>query len=210
MNLLLRALTLDGNPLTQPLVGLFDEHGGTVGRSEKATFTLPDPLRMISREQARIVHDARGFRIENLSTANPFLHNGRPLSGGMSVPLSTGDELRIGGYQFSVEFEDDDATTAILRGRTGSTLGSATPAALPRTANPGARDAALAAARSALEHFRPDRLERRLCAVGGDATPKWATYRALYETICAEVCTEVAVRFGEAAPEPGPDPTRFG
>jgi predicted component of type VI protein secretion system len=118
MTLLLRALSLDDDPLSKPLVGRFDHRGGDIGRSDNATFTLPDPQRLISRAHARISHAGGAYWIENVSSAGPILHNGRPLSSGMRVSLSEGDELRIGGYRLEVAFEHDETSATILRGRT--------------------------------------------------------------------------------------------
>jgi predicted component of type VI protein secretion system len=117
MTLVLRGMSLNEEPLTRPLVGRFDERGGTMGRSDNATFTLPDPERMISRTQAQVLHRDEGYWIENVSTASPILHNGRPLSAGMRVMLRDGDELRIGGYTLQAAFEDDETSATILRGR---------------------------------------------------------------------------------------------
>ena len=104
--------------MSQPLIGRFDERGGTLGRSDQATFTLPDPERMISRVQAQVLHNDDLYWIENVSAASPILHNGRPLSAGMRVMLRDGDELRIGGYTLQVAFEQDETSATILRGRT--------------------------------------------------------------------------------------------
>ena len=120
MSLVLRGLSLNEEPLSRPLIGRFDERGGQIGRSDNATFTLPDPERMISRVQAQISHGGDGYWIENVSAANPILHNGRPLSSGMRVTLREGDELRIGGYKLEVAFESDETSATILRGRTGT------------------------------------------------------------------------------------------
>ena len=118
MTLVLQSITLNEAPMSQPLVGRFDERGGTVGRSDNATFTLPDPERMISRVQAQVLHRDDGYWIENVSAASPILHNGRPLSAGMRVQLRDGDELRIGGYTLQAAFEHDETSATILRGRT--------------------------------------------------------------------------------------------
>ena len=101
--------------MSQPLVGRFDERGGTVGRSDNATFTLPDPERMISRVQAQVLHRDDGYWIENVSAASPILHNGRPLSAGMRVQLRNGDELRIGGYTLQAAFEHGESTARLTQ-----------------------------------------------------------------------------------------------
>lgn len=118
MPLVLQGIALDEQPMSQPLIGRFDERGGTLGRSDTVTFTLPDPERMISRVQAQILHRDEGYWIENLSAAIPILHNGRPLSAGMRVLLREGDELRVGGYTLRATFEGDESSATILRGRT--------------------------------------------------------------------------------------------
>lgn len=118
MTLVLKGITLDEEQMSQPLVGRFDERGGTLGRSDDATLTLPDPERLISRIQAQVLHRDERYWVENISAASAVLHNGRPLSTGMRVILSEGDELRIGGYALQAAFEDEAASATILRGRT--------------------------------------------------------------------------------------------
>jgi len=165
MTLVLQGIALNEEPMSQPLIGRFDERGGTLGRSDQATFTLPDPERMISRVQAHILHSDELYWIENVSAASPILHNGRPLSAGMRVMLRDGDELRVGGYTLRVAFEHDETSATILRGRTVITRRDGTqpvapPAAMPPpavkaaasaggAAGPGTPAAAAAAPRAA-------------------------------------------------------------
>jgi FHA domain-containing protein len=118
MTLFVQCVALNDERLSQPLLGRFDQRGGTVGRSDSATFTLPDPERRISRVQARVLHTEEGYWLENSSAASPVLHNGRLLAAGMRVLLRENDELRIGGYSLSISFEDTVSSAAILRGRT--------------------------------------------------------------------------------------------
>src|ERR1700736_3967101 len=118
MTLVLRGITLGEEPMSQPLIGRFDERGGTLGRSDDATLTLPDPERLISRIQAQVLHRDEHYWLENLSAASAVLHNGRPVSTGMRVILNEGDELRIGGYALQAAFEDEATSATILRGRT--------------------------------------------------------------------------------------------
>jgi len=120
MSLVLRGVSLNEQPITRPLIGRFDERGGTLGRSDDSTLTLPDPGRLISRQQAQVVHNGRQFWIENLSAASVILHNGRPLSTGMRVVLHDGDELKIGGYTLQASLQDDAENATILLGRTSA------------------------------------------------------------------------------------------
>jgi len=144
MTLVLRGVSLNDEPLSNPLVGRFDGRGGEIGRSDNATFTLPDPQRLISRVHARISHADQKYWLQNVSTSGQILHNGRPLSSGMLVNLSDGDDVRIGGYRLAVAFEQDQTSKTILRGRTTApvpqarvqavAVAVAPPAAAPRGA----------------------------------------------------------------------------
>jgi len=220
LNLILRGMTLDDEPLHGKLTGFFDERGGDIGRSDSATFTLPDPMRVISRIHARISYGERGYSLENVGAANPILHNSRPLSAGMSVPLAPGDEVRIGGYTFVVDLEDTASTMKILRGRTG-TQSFAVPRNAPAPAGGGAPPTPLRhildddpgatredlllslvalrhAFSAALEHFRPERLEARFAADGprGDAgVDPWRQYREQFQTISADARDEFEIFF---------------
>jgi FHA domain-containing protein len=117
MNLVLRGLSLNDSSLSQPLVGRFDERGGSIGRSDNATMTLPDPERLISRVQANVSFGANTYWLEDVGSANPVMHNGLPLGPGVKVPLKPNDDLRIGGYRLTVEYEQTDSSATILRGR---------------------------------------------------------------------------------------------
>lgn len=118
MNLVLRCIALNDQAMSQPLIGRFDRRGGTLGRSDDATLTLPDPERMISRLQAQVLYRDGQYWIENVSNVSPILHNGHPVGTGMRVALHDADELRIGGYALQAAFENDPESDTILRGRT--------------------------------------------------------------------------------------------
>jgi FHA domain-containing protein len=167
MALILRGLTLNEQDISQPLIGHFDERGGTLGRSDEATFTLPDPERTISRVQSQILHYDGHYWIENVSTVSPILHNGRPLGTGMRVMLDAGDELRIGGYVLQVDLEDNEGSATILRGRTvvpapparrapPPPVGPRDSPALKVAADTNPQHPTAPAAESSGEHARPD------------------------------------------------------
>lgn len=223
MNLVLRAVSIDDAPLSRPLEGRFDARGGDIGRSDQASFTLPDPERTISRVHARVSHDEHGYWIETVSSVGPILHNGRPLSTGMRIVLADGDELGVGAYRLLVGFEEDEATGALLRGRGQPTLtvgpggatgahGPAAPAAteltrrppLPLAGFPGASQLRTAV-RTVLEGFDPDRLERRLAepgAVAGLAPADrrawlWQRYREYHRGLRDEAEAEILRRLDE-------------
>src|SRR5262249_25427263 len=105
MKLILHAISLNDNNLDEPLIGEFEESGGTIGRSDNASMTLPDPARLVSRVQANVSYGGSLFWLEDVGSANPVVHNGLPLGNGVKVPLKGNDELRIGGYRIVVQVE---------------------------------------------------------------------------------------------------------
>lgn len=118
MHLLIRAVSLAGQPLTQAISAYFDERGGTIGRSDTNTLALPDPERRISRLQAEVSRSPDGWRILNVGNANPIWHNNRPVPPGEGVLLDEGDELQVGTYALQVTYSKNDATArTITKGR---------------------------------------------------------------------------------------------
>lgn len=106
MNLVIRAVMLDEQALEEPLLGIFDARGGTIGRSEANTLALPDPERRLSRLQAEVSSGATGYVIRNAGSTTTILLNERPLAPGDSGRLAHRDELRLGGYVLRVLLED--------------------------------------------------------------------------------------------------------
>ncbi|MEO8805073.1 MAG: type VI secretion system-associated FHA domain protein TagH [Burkholderiaceae bacterium] len=118
MNLVIRAQTLNDQPLSQAIVGCFDLKGGTIGRSDTNTMALPDPERHISRLQAEVSAQGGGFSIRNSGAANAIFINGRALAPGEGSALASGDELRIGGYALGVLVEaENEVVRTITQGR---------------------------------------------------------------------------------------------
>ena len=115
MNLVIRALSLNDQPISQTIVGRFGQEGGTIGRSDANTMTLPDPGRQISRLQAEISVQGSGFRARNAGAANVIFVNGRALALGELHALNDGDELRIGGYALAVQVRGDAAGPGLAR-----------------------------------------------------------------------------------------------
>jgi len=118
MNLVIRAQTLNDQPLSQAIVGCFDLKGGTIGRSDTNTMALPDPERHISRLQAEVSAREGRFSIRNSGAANAIFINGRALAPGEGSVLASGDELRIGGYALGVMVEaQNEVVRTITQGR---------------------------------------------------------------------------------------------
>jgi FHA domain-containing protein len=116
MHLLIRAISLAGQPLTQAISAYFDDRGGTIGRSDTNTLALPDPERRISRLQAEVTRGPEGWRLLNVGNANPIWHNNRPLPPGEGALLDEGDELQIGTYALQVSCPQNDAAARTITG----------------------------------------------------------------------------------------------
>ena len=112
MKLVIHAHALKNESLSQAITGHFDERGGTIGRSDTNTLTLPDPERHVSRLQAEVLFAERAFSIRNVGSANPIELNGRTLRPGEGAPLMPGDQLVIGGYAMRVVVETKPAAGA--------------------------------------------------------------------------------------------------
>jgi FHA domain-containing protein len=107
----IQVTAFNGRPLSQPLVGEFNELGGTIGRADGNTLVLPDPERHISRTHAVIAVRAGGYVIRDQGSAMPVEINGQPLGNGHEAPIAQGDELRIGGYAMRVEIITEAPST---------------------------------------------------------------------------------------------------
>jgi len=120
MNLVIRAHSLKTENLSQAITGHFDERGGTIGRSDTNTLTLPDPERHISRLQAEVWFSNGSFSIRNVGSANAITVNGRPVNPGEGATLAQGDEIIVGGYAMRTTITDsaEPATEAPVDART--------------------------------------------------------------------------------------------
>lgn len=114
MHLVIRAHTLKGETLSQAITGHFDERGGTIGRSDTNTLSLPDPERHISRLQAEVWFSNGGFSIRNVGSANAITVNGRPINPGEGTNLGHGDEIVVGSYSMRATLgEAPEAATVV-------------------------------------------------------------------------------------------------
>src|SRR6266446_502439 len=76
------------------LVHLLTQHETTIGRALDNDIILMDPT--VSREHARLVLDASGWHIINLTTQNIVRVNGRSVPSGGSLPMQPQDILILG------------------------------------------------------------------------------------------------------------------
>ena len=138
MKLVIHAHTLKNEPMSQAITAQFDERGGTIGRSDTNTLTLPDPERHVSRLQAEVLFAGQGFSIRNVGSANAIQLNGRSVGPGEGGALADGDELVIGGYALRAALESGGvqtlpglSTRLDMRRAIGAPLGVGAPAAAP-------------------------------------------------------------------------------
>lgn len=106
MTLTLVAASLNEQPLSQPITAVFDSRGGTIGRADHNTMTLPDPQRHVSRLQAEIVLHGREYLIRNVGAANPIMVGARSLAHGELAPVQEDELIRIGGYLLKARLGD--------------------------------------------------------------------------------------------------------
>lgn len=106
MTLTLVAASLNEQPLSQPITAVFDSRGGTIGRADHNTMTLPDPQRHVSRLQAEIVLHGREYLIRNVGAANPIMVGSRTLAHGELAPVQEDEVIRIGGYLLKARLGD--------------------------------------------------------------------------------------------------------
>ena len=134
MNLVIQAHTLKNEPLSQPITGRFDVRGGTIGRADTNTLSLPDPERHISRLHAEVWFSNGSFSIRNVGSANPIMLNGRAIVPGEGAALAQADEIVIGTYVMRVILGDaaqPAAPAPEADGRTVITLAPAAAAGAP-------------------------------------------------------------------------------
>lgn len=113
----------EASGLIAPWSTVFHAPGGTIGRSAEAHLTLPDSARDICRIQAAVRISDNACYLVNLSGMSQVSINGRAILLHQEVPLSPGDELRIGSYTLTAE--DPRAAAADATANAGMATGFA-------------------------------------------------------------------------------------
>lgn len=119
---------------------VFDERGGSVGRSPDNDWTLPDPERFISGQHFIVRCMNNAFYLEDVSTNGVFL-NGRPervRDRGDAVILNTGDRISVGDYEIvaSIVPEKPDVAVPAPAAQAEPPVAQPTPAQPPLSAGP--------------------------------------------------------------------------
>jgi FHA domain-containing protein len=102
MDLTIQVERYQDDAVSNSVVVLFSQEGGTIGRGSDNRLVLPDPLRHVSRVQAAVKWEANQFLLENISSANAFFVNDGAVEPGQRVVLSGGDAIKIGLYLLRV------------------------------------------------------------------------------------------------------------
>ena len=93
----------------------FGRNGGTIGRSLESDWVLPDGQRYMSSRHASIDFRSGSYYIVDTSTNGVYVNESeQPVGRGNPQRLFTGDRIRIGEYEMSVEITDEDDTRETL------------------------------------------------------------------------------------------------
>lgn len=114
MSLTLKVVTYKGQLPKAPTSFSFGQEGGTIGRSDKCDFILPDPDRYISRHHATIVFDHGSFLLEDKSLAGVYIRTRKLWVHQNRAILEDGDIIEIGDYELLVKMERLDQTECLF------------------------------------------------------------------------------------------------
>jgi type VI secretion system FHA domain protein len=93
----------------------FGHNGGTIGRSLESDWVLPDGQRYLSSRHASIDYRSGSYYIVDTSTNGVYVNDAeQPVGRGNPQRLFSGDRIRIGEYEMSVEVIDEDDTRETL------------------------------------------------------------------------------------------------
>jgi type VI secretion system FHA domain protein len=94
----------------------FGHNGGTIGRSLESDWVLPDGQRYLSSRHASIDFRSGSYYIVDTSTNGVYVNDSEhPVGRGNPQRLFTGDRVRIGEYEMSVEVTgEDDARDTLV------------------------------------------------------------------------------------------------
>jgi type VI secretion system FHA domain protein len=105
MSIILNVETYKGQPPAEPIIVTFDRESGTIGRSRKNNFVLPDPDRYISRRHATILYDNQVYFLEDSSLSGSHIRNRNIRLHKNKAELYHGDLIEIGEYLISVDLK---------------------------------------------------------------------------------------------------------
>jgi type VI secretion system protein len=93
----------------------FGQAGGTIGRSLESDWVLPDGQRYLSSRHASIDFRSGSYYVVDTSTNGVYVNDAeQPVGRGNPQRLFTGDRIRIGEYEMSVEITELEDTRETL------------------------------------------------------------------------------------------------
>ncbi|MBA3564571.1 MAG: type VI secretion system-associated FHA domain protein TagH [Gammaproteobacteria bacterium] len=111
MPLILRVTSHQKSLLSDDSTFVFDDRGGSIGRSLDSDWVLPDPSRYVSSKHALVRFHAGEYFLTDTSTNGVYLNlANEPIGRGRQHHLSDGDRLRLGDYEIIVSIAGADMT----------------------------------------------------------------------------------------------------
>ena len=99
---------------------VFDECGGSIGRSQDNDFVLPDPNHFLSRKHAVISYQDGTYYLTDVSENGVFLkHLNQPVGKDNTVRLNDGDCLSLGEHELDVSIKPSERVGSHDRYETG-------------------------------------------------------------------------------------------
>jgi len=90
-------------------IRVFNEEGGTIGRSLQNDWILPDENRYISGRHATIDFQGGAYYLADTSTNGVYVNDeAEPIGKGNPRRLFSGDRLRMGDFKFSVKIDEGE------------------------------------------------------------------------------------------------------
>ncbi|MBR0564813.1 type VI secretion system-associated FHA domain protein TagH [Azoarcus sp. L1K30] len=107
------AITYNDIAPVLPIAAVLPDSGGTIGRDERNTVVLPDPMRVVSRRHLELLCAPDGMSLTNISESNAALVNDVSLAPGASCRVVIGDRVTVGCYVLEIrEHRGEDTRCA--------------------------------------------------------------------------------------------------
>ena len=133
-DIILKVVSVDAALPAQAFARSFDANGGTIGRDESNTLSLPDKHRRVSRLHATVSFPGGVPTITNSSTSLPISVGEQQLDFGESMPINHGASIEIGPYLLQAHALSLDASPVApshAPGRVANAVADAQRTALP-------------------------------------------------------------------------------
>ena len=110
MALVLKITSENKELLGDDYVRAFNEDGGTIGRSLRCDWILPDPDRYISGKHATIDYQSGAYYLADISSNGVYMNgDSDPLGKGNPRRLFDGDKIIMGDFEFLVSLDEGES-----------------------------------------------------------------------------------------------------